>query len=679
VFEVTKIFTFSDMKIRPKLMIIYSLIFFITISIGFGVVYFYVQNVIKENVEIELKNDADQMKRMILMASYASIENHLRTISESHKSIAEHYYALYQNGDLTEEEAKLEIRKLLSIQEIGTTGYIYILNSDGILKHHPKPELLEQNISEYEFIQKQISNREGYLEYMWKNPDDIKERPKALYMTYFEPWDWIISASSYREEFLELVDLADFEKQFLELKFGESGYPILVDNSGTFLIHPELKGRNLIKESHEQGEIVSKVLEMREGIVEYEWQNPNDESPRKKLMVFSELSDFDWIVVASSYKSEFYKPLKKISELFMSVFSISLISMLFITSYVGKMITYPIKILEFKVNEAATGDLSVRVDLHGSNEICELAKHFNTFIGSLETQKKQLQNEIEKKNIVANELVRLNEQLEELVEERTFELKEAQEKVVKSEKFLAMSKLINDIAHLMNTPLGISITSATYIDKEMKDLRIKYNEKLISRRDMDVFFDEIDETYEVLLKNLMKASNFVVAFKLLTSSEIRYVETQFNVKKQIEEAITMCIGKYNISFHSIRVHCPENIEIYNSAAHFNVILSNLIINANAYAFKEGVLGQIDISAQIIDDSLIIEFKDNGVGIPENDIEKIFDPLYTSKMVENKSSMGLGLSIIYNIIVFILNGNISVTSKRGIGTTFVIEIPLKNKI
>jgi len=51
------------------------------------------------------------------------------------------------------------------------------------------------------FIQRQKAKKEGYIEYEWANPGETVQQPKALYMSYFEPWDWIIASSSYLEEF----------------------------------------------------------------------------------------------------------------------------------------------------------------------------------------------------------------------------------------------------------------------------------------------------------------------------------------------------------------------------------------------------------------------------------------------------------------------------------------------
>ncbi len=97
-------------------------------------------------------------------------------------------------------------------------------------------------------MKQQITQDTGYIEYMWKNPNDDQARPKALYMTYFEPWDWIVSVSSYKSEFSELIDVTDFESTILQVKFGETGYPLIMDYDGTFLLHPELKGINTVTE-----------------------------------------------------------------------------------------------------------------------------------------------------------------------------------------------------------------------------------------------------------------------------------------------------------------------------------------------------------------------------------------------------------------------------------------------
>ncbi len=136
---------------------------------------------------------------------------------------------------------KNRAQELLLAQIIGDTGYNYVINSKGDLVVHPVVENIGRNIKEYDFARQQMVLKEGYLEYEWKNPNEDVERSKALYMVYFEPWDWIISVSSYRDEFHQLVDTKDFENNIKELKFGKSGYSYILSDAGDIIVHPLLK------------------------------------------------------------------------------------------------------------------------------------------------------------------------------------------------------------------------------------------------------------------------------------------------------------------------------------------------------------------------------------------------------------------------------------------------------
>jgi signal transduction histidine kinase len=75
---------------------------------------------------------------------------------------------------------------------------------------HPEAEWIGQDINQYAFVRQMRKKRNGYIEYDWKNPGENKARTKAMYMAYFEPWDWIIAVTSYRREFSTLVNVDDF-------------------------------------------------------------------------------------------------------------------------------------------------------------------------------------------------------------------------------------------------------------------------------------------------------------------------------------------------------------------------------------------------------------------------------------------------------------------------------------
>ena len=93
-----------------------------------------------------------------------------------------------------------------------------------------------------------------------------------------------------------------------------------------------------------------------------------------------------------------------------------------------------------------------------------------------------------------------------------------------------------------------------------------------------------------------------------------------------------------------------------------------------HAFDEDEKGIITIKASIENESLVIVYKDNGKGIPEENIKKVFEPFFTTHM---QAGTGLGMHITYNLISQKLGGEIEIASKLGEGVTFTVTIPMEN--
>jgi signal transduction histidine kinase len=119
---------------------------------------------------------------------------------------------------------------------------------------------------------------------------------------------------------------------------------------------------------------------------------------------------------------------------------------------------------------------------------------------------------------------------------------------------------------------------------------------------------------------------------------------------------------------------PVLPKFLGNAGEINQIVLNLIVNsAHAIeAVKRPELGMIKIETRSSDGFIILSVSDNGCGIPEADVKKIYDPFFTSKEVGKGT--GQGLAITYNIVTNKLGGAITVESETGIGTKFEISIP-----
>ncbi|WP_019615714.1 sensor histidine kinase [Psychromonas ossibalaenae] len=655
-------------KLTCRLIVVYSTVFLVIISITVSAILFNVKKVITTNIESELQNSSYLINSMIKTALDTSIKTHLRTTSEVALENAAYYYDLYKKGELSEPQAKEKALSSIRPVKIGTTGYMYILDSTGKLLYHPYKALQYTNISQYDFIKKQIKNKNGYIEYMWSNPGDTTDRSKALYMRYFAPWDWIVSASSYRSEFSDLLNLSDFEQQVTGVKFGQDGYPVILDNQGTFLVHPSLKGRNLIAEQDPRGAVVSEIIKNKNGIIEYDWKNPSDKVSRKKVLVYSELKEYNWIIASSAYKSDFYGALNDVTKIIVIALLFSLLIMTAVTVKISAMVIKPIKKLEETVLKGVNGDLSVRVAVNGGDEINQLGIHFNNFIESLETNNAKLHEEIIRRQNISGKLAALNENLEEVVKDRTKELHEAQNEIIQSEKLTAVNRLIKDIAHNINTPLGISITSATYIEDLVAQLHQTYNEHKISKKNIETFFNQHDKSYELLMSGLQRSANLIDMFKLLTRDDVSLTKDRFNVKREIEKSISML----RLGEHKITLTCEEDIEINSYSAVFDLIINNILSNSLTHGYDIDKSGLIDVNVVMRKMHLSILISDNGKGISEQDLHSVFEPFYTNK---SSTNAGLGLSIVQHSVKDILNGTIEIKSTIESGTEVKLEIPI----
>ncbi|MCK9205685.1 MAG: cache domain-containing protein [Salinivirgaceae bacterium] len=403
----------GNLSIRSKLLIGYIAAFLLFLAISGLIIYPIMKKTIETNIESELNNTTKTILSMVKTSADASIKNYLRAVAEMNLEIVEQSYKRYQQGELSEREAKQRTILRLFGQRIGKTGYIYCIDSKGIMRVHPVAALLGADLSQYGFIQEQLKNKEGYIEYDWKNPGELRMRPKALYMTYFKPWDWIISASSYRDEFTQLVDMNNLRKSILSIRFGKTGYPFIIDSKGNIIVHPLLNGNMYDVKDTKGQEFVKEMIELKNGKIIYTWQNPNEKEYREKLVIFNYIPEFDWIVASSSYVDEFYEPLKQMRIIIMVIVIVVLLLLFLLTfgysSYIMKSLN---KIIE-GFQRGGMGDFEVRIAKTSEDEMGMLSEYFNNFMGKLDTYNRSLQQEIKVSKRSEEELLIAKEKAEE--------------------------------------------------------------------------------------------------------------------------------------------------------------------------------------------------------------------------------------------------------------------------
>ncbi|CCO25029.1 bifunctional diguanylate cyclase/phosphodiesterase [Maridesulfovibrio hydrothermalis] len=384
----------SSLRIRTRLIYTFSLLTVFSLILCGSTIYPLVRSAVQENIEKELTNTTRAMVNMVQAAVDVSVRNHLRAVAEKNLEIITTLYNQYKSGEISEETAKDTAKKLLLGQKIGNTGYIYCLNSAGEIVVHPKNSLIGTDVTNFEFVRKQLENKTGYIEYDWANPGENEIQPKALFMSYFEPWDWIISASSYRNEFDSLVKAEDFRERISAISLGKTGYVFILGPGGETVVHPwvtepvdnysDILGQRFLKD----------IYNKKTGKITYQWKDKDSNKSREKIAVFQDLPEMNWVVAASMYTDEVYEPLDSIIYFVLFSIIVALLLSIPLSAYISNSITIPVDRLVNNFAQVAMGHLETRSKNQSPDEIGILSRRFNEFMDELQGIKCNLNTEV---------------------------------------------------------------------------------------------------------------------------------------------------------------------------------------------------------------------------------------------------------------------------------------------
>lgn len=283
-------------------------------------------------------------------------------------------------------------------------------------------------------------------------------------------------------------------------------------------------------------------------------------------------------------------------------------------------------------------------------------------------QKQSLQEENVRRSKTEKTLTTTNKDLIHSVTE----LNKAKERLLEAEKMASLGQLSAEVSHEVGTPVGISITSSSYLLELISDLEKSLGTHKISKKSIESFIENANKSAELLTNNLLRASDLLTSFKHIavdqTSDKVRTV----NISSYLDEIIQSIHPRLKKTSHCIKVNCDDDIELYSHPGAIAQIIINLIINSIIHGFEHINRGVITISVELHDSTLIIDYKDNGHGLSTEAKGKLFDAFYTTK--SNKGGSGLGTHIIKNLVIDTLNGDISAESDEGEGLSYHITLP-----
>ncbi len=328
-----------------------------------------------------------------------------------------------------------------------------------------------------------------------------------------------------------------------------------------------------------------------------------------------------------------------------------------LTAYVvARSITRPLRNLQHRmIGLAANPAGSLIQEADRRDELGAMARAANVFVTELSRREGDLRSAKERADAALAEL------------------RDTQQSLIQAEKLASLGQLVAGVAHEINTPVGVAMTTSTALESEVGALRKKLESGRLMKSDMTRTIERLSEGARLTFVNLNRAADLVYSFKQIAADQASGERRRFELKGWLHELLTSLGPMLRRAGHEMKVECPEDITLDSYPGALVQVITNLISNARDHAFPDGRSGHLTLAVTPLrGDWVRIEFADDGVGIDPEHMPKVFDPFYTTG--RDRGSTGLGLHIIYNLVTGTLGGRIEISSLPGEGTTVRIEIP-----
>lgn len=270
--------------------------------------------------------------------------------------------------------------------------------------------------------------------------------------------------------------------------------------------------------------------------------------------------------------------------------------------------------------------------------------------------------------------------LEHRVEERTAELRAAlealrstQHQLIENEKMAALGGLVAGVAHEINTPLGIGLTAASHLDEISTRLHAKITAGTLKKSDFDEFAAQAKTSVQLVMSNLRRASELVKSFKQVAVDQSNEEQRVIELHSYLQDILNSLRPSLKRFKHHVRIEAEGGIMWRSFPGALYQITANLVLNAVTHAFEPDHPGEIVIRARRLAEAVELSVADDGMGMSAEIAKRIFEPFFTTKRGQGGS--GLGLHIVFNLVTNVLGGSISVQTRPGQGSKFVIVAPL----
>lgn len=296
-----------------------------------------------------------------------------------------------------------------------------------------------------------------------------------------------------------------------------------------------------------------------------------------------------------------------------------------------------------------------------------LARSLQSMLVSLRSLLAEVEDEI----TTQNEQLQSNENsIKTLIEN----FKHTQDQLMEAEKMSALTGMVVGVAHELNTPLGISVTSLSLLREQFLGLEKKFTDQTITTTDLTHFLNISNDCIKMISDNIERSVTLVNKLKQVDKKMSLEQPANINIRMLLEESVMLLKDILAQQDIEVEIHCEDTLELFVPKMSLQYVIEELLNNCALHGFQnrdQEKSNSINITAQSVNSHVEIVIEDNGVGISPDNLKKVFQPFYTT--LRARGGTGLGMHMVYNICTRKLSGNINVKSEIGKGTKITITI------
>jgi signal transduction histidine kinase len=447
------------------------------------------------------------------------------------------------------------------------------------------------------------------------------------------------------------------------IRVGGSGYAFVTDTAGRLIAHPDMS--LVLRETD-----LSALPQVADAIAgrDERVRTARTLSGQSVLSAHATIPRLGWIVFVEQPTSEALAPVYATAYQTLALLGLGVVLALLAGVVLARRLTGPIRALQAGAERLGQGDLTQRIEVSAGDEIGTLALRFNEMAGRIQDAQETLEAK------VADRTRELSQSLE--------ELRNAQDRLLQTEKLASLGQLTAGIAHEIKNPLNFVNNFAELSVELLAELRTAMQQAGLD----PALRAELEELCAMLSDNLAKVTahgkraDSIVRNMLAHSREGGGERRRVDVNALLEETL-------GLAWHGARAERPGfNVTIEKRLdanvgeldlfpQEFARVLLNLFGNAfHAVQQKHtpGFQPHVLVATHATPAGVAVTIRDNGTGIPEAVRSHIFEPFFTTK--PPGQGTGLGLSLSHDIVVQQHGGQITVATEPGAWTEFTITLP-----